>query len=145
MKLKCPNPLKPLGTIIQQNYKSSYPSEPFSFVHFNMIYPVSNYIILPRKLSKNHKSELSPETFLLQEEKLRHLLLKNEYFLPSRNSIIVQHLVPWWRRSWAADSNREEWQLFVTSEINLPWNISMIYTSFPFHNSDLILRISFRK
>ena len=40
MKLKCPNLLKPLGTIIQQNYWSFYPSEPFSFVHFNMIHPV---------------------------------------------------------------------------------------------------------
>ena len=39
-KLKCPNLLKPLGTIIQQNYWSFYPSEPFSFVHFNMIHPV---------------------------------------------------------------------------------------------------------
>ena len=43
----------------------------------------------------------------------------------------LEILVPWWRWSWA-DSNREEWQLFVTSEINLPWNIPMIYTSFPF-------------
>ena len=40
MKLKFPYLLKPLGTIIQQNYWSFYPSEPFSFVHFNMIHPV---------------------------------------------------------------------------------------------------------
>ena len=40
MKFKFPNLLKPLGTIIQQNYWSFYPSEPFSFVHFNMIHPV---------------------------------------------------------------------------------------------------------
>jgi hypothetical protein len=46
MKLKCPNLFKPLGTIIQQNYWSFYPSEPFSFVHFNMIHPVLH--------SKNH-------------------------------------------------------------------------------------------
>ena len=39
-KLKCPHLLKPLGTIIQQNYWSFYPPEPFSFVHFNMIQPV---------------------------------------------------------------------------------------------------------
>ena len=37
MKHKSPNLLKPLGTIIQQNYWSFYPSEPFSF---NMIHPV---------------------------------------------------------------------------------------------------------
>jgi hypothetical protein len=41
MKVKCPNLLKPLGTMIQQNYWSCYPSEPFSFVHFNMIHPVN--------------------------------------------------------------------------------------------------------
>ena len=44
MKLKCPNLLKPLGTIIQQNYWSFYPLEPFSFVQFNMIHPV--YLLL---------------------------------------------------------------------------------------------------
>ena len=40
MKLKCQNLPKPLGTIIQQNYWSLYLSEPFSFVHFNMIHAV---------------------------------------------------------------------------------------------------------
>ena len=40
MKLKCPHLLKPLGTIFQQNYWFFYPSEPFIFVHFNMIHPV---------------------------------------------------------------------------------------------------------
>ena len=45
MKLKCPHLLKPLGTIIQQNCWFFYPSKPFSFVHFNMIHPVSsNYL-----------------------------------------------------------------------------------------------------
>jgi hypothetical protein len=38
LKIKFPNLLKPLGTIIQQKYWSFYPSEPFSFVHFNMIH-----------------------------------------------------------------------------------------------------------
>ena len=40
MKLKFPHLLKPLGTIIQQNYWFFYPSEPFSYDHFNMIHPV---------------------------------------------------------------------------------------------------------
>ena len=40
MKLKFPNLLKPLGTIIQQNYWSFYPSEPFTFIHINMRHPV---------------------------------------------------------------------------------------------------------
>ena len=35
IKLKCPNLLKPLTTIIKQNCWFFYPSEPFSFVHFN--------------------------------------------------------------------------------------------------------------
>ena len=33
LKLKCPNLLKPLGTIIQQHYWSFYSSEPFTFTH----------------------------------------------------------------------------------------------------------------
>ena len=40
MKLKFPNLLKPLGTLIQQNYWSFNPLEPFYFIHFNMIHPV---------------------------------------------------------------------------------------------------------
>ena len=40
MKHKFPHLLKPLGTIIQQNYWSFYPSEPFSLDQFNMIHPV---------------------------------------------------------------------------------------------------------
>jgi hypothetical protein len=40
MKLKFPYLLKPLGTIIQQNYWPFYPSEPFSLDQFNMIHPV---------------------------------------------------------------------------------------------------------
>jgi hypothetical protein len=42
MKLKCPNLLKPLGTIIQENYQPFYPSEPFRITHFNMRHPVVN-------------------------------------------------------------------------------------------------------
>ena len=41
IKLKCPNLLKPLGTIIHQNSQFYYPSEPFSFHHFNVRHPVS--------------------------------------------------------------------------------------------------------
>ena len=40
MKLKCPNLLKPLDTIIQENYQPFYPSEPFRFTRFNMRHPV---------------------------------------------------------------------------------------------------------
>ena len=36
MKHKSPNLLKPLGTIIHQNSQFYYPSEPFSFHHFNV-------------------------------------------------------------------------------------------------------------
>ena len=41
MKHKSPNLLKPLGTIIHQNSQFYYPSEPFSFHHFNVRHPVS--------------------------------------------------------------------------------------------------------
>ena len=41
-KLKFPNHLKPLGTIIKERYGSFYPPELFSFHHFVMRHPVSN-------------------------------------------------------------------------------------------------------
>ena len=40
MKRKCPNLLKPLDTIIQENNQPFYPSEPFRFTRFNMRHPV---------------------------------------------------------------------------------------------------------
>ena len=40
MKLKCPNLLNILGTMIQENYWPFYPSEPFTLAHFNMRHPV---------------------------------------------------------------------------------------------------------
>ena len=40
MKHKSPNLLKPLGTIIHQNSQFYYPSELFSFHHFNVRHPV---------------------------------------------------------------------------------------------------------
>ena len=40
MKLKCPLLLKPLATIVQENYQSFYPSEPFRIIHFTMRHPV---------------------------------------------------------------------------------------------------------
>ena len=40
MKLKCPNLLKPLDTIIQENYQPFNPSEPFRITRFQMRHPV---------------------------------------------------------------------------------------------------------
>ena len=40
MKLKCPNLLKPLDTIIQENCQPFYPSEPFRILRFQMRHPV---------------------------------------------------------------------------------------------------------
>ena len=40
IKLKCPTLLKPLATVIQQNYWSFYPSEPFTFTRYAMRHPV---------------------------------------------------------------------------------------------------------
>ena len=39
MKLISPNLLKPIGTIIQENYQSFYPLEPFRITHFNIKHP----------------------------------------------------------------------------------------------------------
>ena len=44
MKLKYPHLPKTLGTIIQENYWSFYPSEPFRMLHFEMRYPVCTYL-----------------------------------------------------------------------------------------------------
>ena len=44
MKLKCPNLLKPLDTIIQENYQPFYPSEPFRILRFQMRHPVVSKI-----------------------------------------------------------------------------------------------------
>jgi hypothetical protein len=44
MKLKCPNLLKPLDTIIQENHQPFYPSEPFRITRFQMRHPVSKYL-----------------------------------------------------------------------------------------------------
>ena len=41
MKLRCPLLLKPLATIVQENYQSFYPSEPFRISHFTMRHPVN--------------------------------------------------------------------------------------------------------
>ena len=43
MKLKCPILLKPLDTMIQRNYWSFYPSEPFRITRFTMRHPVHNF------------------------------------------------------------------------------------------------------
>ena len=40
MKLKCPILLKPLDTVIQENYQPFYPSEPFRITRFKMRHPV---------------------------------------------------------------------------------------------------------
>ena len=40
MKLKCPNLLNPLGTIIQENYQTFYPPEAFTLDHSVMRHPV---------------------------------------------------------------------------------------------------------
>ena len=43
VKLKCPDFLKPIGTLIQENYWPFYPSEPFRIPRFNMRHPVRRY------------------------------------------------------------------------------------------------------
>ena len=69
MKLKCPNLLKPLDTIIKQNYWPLYPSEPFSFIHFNMIHPVFGFVVIGVHRKKSTKIQIflliseSPATF----------------------------------------------------------------------------------
>ena len=40
IKLKCPLLLKPLATIVKENFQSFYPSESFRISHFTMRHPV---------------------------------------------------------------------------------------------------------
>ena len=44
MKHKCPTLLKPLATVIRQNYRSFYPSESFTFTRYTMRHPVYNFV-----------------------------------------------------------------------------------------------------
>ena len=63
IKLKCPLLLKPLGTIVQENSQSFYPSEPFRIIHFTMRHPVPTWYkcsIVFCKISQNlSKSKLN--------------------------------------------------------------------------------------
>ena len=61
MKLKCPNLLKPLDTIIQENYQPFYPSEPFRITRFQMRHPVLVFQN-QRRLMKNNWVILRPYT-----------------------------------------------------------------------------------
>ena len=53
----------------QQNYRSFYPSEPFSFIHFNMIHPVFGFVVIGVHRKKSTKIQIflliseSPATF----------------------------------------------------------------------------------
>ena len=50
IKLKCPTLLKPLVTVIQQNYWSFYHSEPFTFNRYAMRHPVQQTKIAVTKI-----------------------------------------------------------------------------------------------
>ena len=50
MKHKCQNLLKPLGTMICQNSQFYYPSDPFSFHHFNVRHPVVEILGPPKSV-----------------------------------------------------------------------------------------------
>ena len=63
MKVKFPNLLKPLGTLIQENYWSFYPSEPFRIPRFNMRHPVF-YNILQHLLSSSTLGVQEPKPML---------------------------------------------------------------------------------
>ena len=68
IKLKFPNLLKPLGTILQQNYQFFYPSQPFSFIHFNMMHPVlqSNFYPSNKQTNKQINKHFLISTTLME-------------------------------------------------------------------------------
>ena len=57
MKLKCPILLKPLDTIIQENYQPFYPSEPFRITRFKMRHPVFRISFGGNYILKKYNSE----------------------------------------------------------------------------------------
>ena len=80
IKLKCPTLLKPLATVIQQNYWSFYPSEPFTFTRYTMRHPVcsSTYI------------EVHSHTYLLH--KINEAALKVTLTRPSFKPVCTVHV-----------------------------------------------------
>ena len=99
MKHKSPNLLKPLGTIIHQNSQFYYPSEPFSFHHFNVRHPVSNSSqrippnkILPKnrpkKVLSKKSSPKNPPKKYLSKISSKKILPKNPTKNP-KNSILI--------------------------------------------------------
>jgi hypothetical protein len=69
MKLKCPNLLKPLGTLIQENYWSFYPSEPFRIPIFNMRHPVWSQHSQAKQLNVVHNRDLVVNIYCVHRSK----------------------------------------------------------------------------
>ena len=67
MKLKCPHLLKPLDTLINENYLSFDPSEPFRFPLFDMRHPVVQEDF-EKKIIKN--GLLKHATWMIKKTKL---------------------------------------------------------------------------
>ena len=122
MKLKCPLLLKPLVTIVQENFQSFYPSEPFRIIHFTMRHPVCNYI---------------------QQATLRQTVL---YFLTLLNLVIYFEQIFFFHQAVQCkmsvflnfdqmlDSNREHSLIFLSQYVSI---------KFFFYNVHFILKFYF--
>ena len=92
--LKCPNLLKPLDTIIQENYWSFYLSEPFKNGHFNVRHPL--WIISTKNLSVcncTYSILVTPERYCV-ETRLKaygHIL---EIYDFTQNTSPIRYLIP---------------------------------------------------
>ena len=77
MKIKCPNHLKPLDTIIQENYHTFYPLEPFRITRFKIRHPV--YVLTISKFSKLYPNVLYKTQSMLNFIKLGNLSAETMY------------------------------------------------------------------
>ena len=78
MKLKYPHLPKTLGTRIQENYWSFYPSEPFKMLHFEMRYPVCSCPkVSPQRQPNNNNNRFDEaKKFVKLPVKICHSIMK---------------------------------------------------------------------
>ena len=88
MKLKCPNLLNPLDTIIQENYQPFNSSEPFRITRFKMRHPVSIGKMDKKAHTHFWAYWVRPNTFTL--DPVMPLLTTVQVNLGSKSKILVK-------------------------------------------------------
>ena len=114
MKLKCPNLLKPLDTIIQENYEPFNPSEPFRIIRFQMRHPVEKEICIGLLAEKK------------KEKKVYNYVHLQKFFYTNGEHISYDH--PWAKWEWLLNSaghcNTQNWIMLVLTNLGANYTIS---------------------